>query len=58
VPNTPMMGALIKVTGLLDFDRMLEDNKKKLTKKFRNKPEVIAGNIEAIETAYQEVKSE
>ena len=58
VPNTPMMGALIKVTNLLDFTKMLEDNKKKLTKKFRNKPEVIAGNLEAIETAYREVKSE
>jgi pyruvate ferredoxin oxidoreductase gamma subunit len=35
---------------------MLEDTKKKLEKKFKNKPEVIDGNIKAIERAYNEVK--
>jgi pyruvate ferredoxin oxidoreductase gamma subunit len=36
---------------------MLEDTKKKLEKKFKSKPEVITGNIKAIERAYNEVKS-
>lgn len=57
IPNTPMLGALIKATGLLDFKEMLEDTKKKLEKKFKSKPEVIEGNIKAIERAYSEVKS-
>lgn len=57
IPNTPMMGALVKATGILDFKEMLEDNKKKLEKKFKNKPEIIAGNLKAIERAYNEVKS-
>lgn len=57
IPNTPMLGALIKVSGLLDFKAMLEDTKKKLEKKFKSKPEVIAGNMKAIERAYNEVKS-
>ena len=57
IPNTPMMGALVKVTGILDFKEMLEDNKKKLEKKFRSKPEVIEGNLKAIERAYNEVRS-
>jgi pyruvate ferredoxin oxidoreductase gamma subunit len=58
IPNTPMMGALTKVTGLVDFDEMLADTKKKLTKKFRTKPEVIDGNLQAIRRAYDEVKAD
>ena len=57
IPNTPMLGALVKATAILDFKEMLEDMKKKLEKKFRTKPEVIEGNIKAIERAYNEVKS-
>jgi len=52
-----MMGALIKVTGILDFKALVEDTRKKLEKKFKSKPEVIDGNIKAIERAYNEVKS-
>ena len=57
IPNTPMMGALAKVSGILDFKEMLEDTKGKLEKKFKSKPEIIAGNLKAIERAYNEVKS-
>ena len=57
IPNTPMLGALIKATNILDFKEMLEDTKKKLEVKFKSKPEVIEGNIKAIERAYNEVKS-
>lgn len=58
IPNTPMMGALAKATGLLDFEEMLADTKKKLEKKFRTKPEVIEGNLKAIQRAYDEVTSD
>ena len=57
IPNTPMLGALIKATGILDFKAMIEDMRKKLEKKFKSKPEVIEGNLKAIERAYGEVKS-
>jgi len=57
IPNTPMLGALIKATRLLDFKDMMEDTRKKLEKKFKSKPEIIEGNIKAIERAYNEVKS-
>ncbi|MFH1189924.1 MAG: 2-oxoacid:acceptor oxidoreductase family protein [Candidatus Omnitrophota bacterium] len=56
IPNTPMLGALVKATGILDFKEMIDDTKKKLEKKFKNKPEVIDGNLKAIERAYNEVK--
>jgi pyruvate ferredoxin oxidoreductase gamma subunit len=57
IPNTPMLGALIKATGILDFKEMLEDTKRKLEKKFKSKPEVIGGNLKAIERAYNEVRT-
>lgn len=57
-PNTPMLGALIKVTEILEFEKMLEDTEKKLEKKFKNKPEVVPGNMKSIRRAYEEVVSE
>jgi pyruvate ferredoxin oxidoreductase gamma subunit len=58
IPNTPMMGALAKVSALLDFELMLKDTEEKLKKKFASKPEVIKGNLEAIRRAFNEVVSE
>jgi len=58
IPNTPMLGALVRITGLIDFKRMLEDLEAELKKKFASKPEVVKGNIEAVKRAYQEVKEE
>ena len=57
IPNTPMMGALVRVTGLLDLKEFLADTRKKLTIKFRNRPEIVEGNLKAIERAYQEVNN-
>ncbi len=55
-PNTPMLGALVKATAVLDFDKMIEDTSVKLKKKFASKPEVVEGNIKAIRDAYDQVK--
>ncbi|MCL2144104.1 MAG: 2-oxoacid:acceptor oxidoreductase family protein [Endomicrobia bacterium] len=57
IPNTPMLGALVKVIGGLDIDAVLEDTKGKLMAKFRHKPEVIEGNLSSIKRAYDEVKN-
>jgi len=57
-PNTPMFGALVSATKVLDFDKMIDDTRKKLQKKFKSKPEVIEGNIRSIKRAYEEVVSE
>jgi pyruvate ferredoxin oxidoreductase gamma subunit len=56
IPNTPMLGALVKATGILDFKEMFEDTRNKLEKKFKTKPGVVEGNLKAIERAYNEVK--
>lgn len=58
IPNTPMMGALIGATKLMDFASMLKDTEQKLMKKFTAKPEIVKGNIEAIKRAYNEVIGE
>lgn len=54
MPNSPMLGALCKVTGLIPLDHLLEDVRKSFGKKFAQK--VIDGNIEATKRGYEEVK--
>ncbi|MBN3032501.1 MAG: 2-oxoacid:acceptor oxidoreductase family protein [Candidatus Saganbacteria bacterium] len=58
IPNTPMLAALVKVSGLFDFETMLKDTEGKLKKKFISKPEVVKGNLDAMRRAYSEVKGE
>lgn len=58
IPNTPLMGALIKITGIMSLDALLEDTQKKLEKKFAGRPEVVEGNLKAVRRAYEEVQGE
>lgn len=53
IPNTPMLGALMKVSGMFGLEEFQEAMKKVL-KKFPQK--VIDANMQAIEKAYNEVK--
>jgi pyruvate ferredoxin oxidoreductase gamma subunit len=57
IPNTPMLGALVRVSGVLNYDAVLESIKDKLNKKFRGKDKLVAQNLEAVKRAYNEVKS-
>lgn len=54
IPNTPMLGALVKVTGIIKLESLLDNFKEKYAKKF--KLEVFQGNLEAMQIAYNEVK--
>jgi pyruvate ferredoxin oxidoreductase gamma subunit len=56
IPNTPMLGALIKATGIISLDNVLEHLKKSFGKKFAQ--EIIDANINAVKRAYEEVVSE
>lgn len=56
IPNTPMLGALLKVSKLLDFKETLKSVKHKLEHKFPNRPNIVDGNIKSIEKAYEEVR--
>ncbi|HYF83814.1 MAG TPA: 2-oxoacid:acceptor oxidoreductase family protein [Clostridia bacterium] len=55
-PNTPMLGAVVMVGGIMEPDKFLEDMKGSFAHKFKTKPEVIEGNMKAIERAMQEVQ--
>lgn len=56
IPNMPMVGALIKAAGIIKIENLIETFKENFEKKFS--PEVVKGNIEAIEEAYKELKTE
>ncbi len=58
IPNTPMLGAVIRATGVLEYDLFIESMKKQLEKKFGSRPEIVEGNLKAIERAYKEVQGE
>jgi pyruvate ferredoxin oxidoreductase gamma subunit len=51
-----MMGALVRVTGLLKLDNVLKDVEKTLGKKFVGK--LVEGNLQAVRRAYEEVRGE
>jgi pyruvate ferredoxin oxidoreductase gamma subunit len=57
-PNTPMIGALLRATGLMEYQEFIDIMRRQLEEKFRSKPTVIEGNLKAIERAYAEVQSE
>ena len=54
-PNTPMLAAIVKVSGIMDEKQFLEDMKGSFAHKFAKKPEVIDGNMKALELALAEI---
>ena len=56
IPNTPMLAAVVKVSGLVKVDKFLKDMEESFNHKFRTKPEVVAGNMEALKQAMDKVK--
>lgn len=55
-PNTPMLAAIVKVSGVIPEDQFLADMEGSFKHKFAKKPEVIDGNMKALEMALKEVK--
>ena len=55
-PNTPMLAAIVKVAGVMTDEELLADMQNSFKHKFAKKPEVIEGNMKALELALQEVK--
>jgi pyruvate ferredoxin oxidoreductase gamma subunit len=54
LPNSPMVGALAKVSGIVSLDTILENVKKSFGKKFSQK--IIDGNLAAVKRGYEEVR--
>ena len=55
MPNTPMIGALVRATACISIGELKKDIQKKFLAKFGER--IVRGNIRAIERAYEEVQS-
>ena len=55
MPNTPMIGALIKATACISIGTLKKDIQKKFLAKFGER--VVRGNIRAVERAFEEVRT-
>ena len=56
-PNTPMLAAAVKVSGVLEKDRFMGDMEESFLHKFASKPHVVAGNMAALALAWEEVRA-
>lgn len=56
IPNTPMLAAIVKVSGVIDIDKFMHDMRESFGHKFRTKPEVIDGNMKALTMAMDQVR--
>lgn len=55
-PNTPMLAAIVKVSGVLDEDQFVKDMEESFRHKFSRKPQVIEGNMKCLKESLKEVK--
>ena len=55
-PNTPMLAAIVKVSGVVEENDFIEDMKASFQHKFASKPQVIEGNMRALKRSMEEVQ--
>ena len=54
-PNTPMLAAIVKVSGIMTDEEFLNDMQGSFKHKFAKKPEVIEGNMKTLQLALNQV---
>ncbi|MCF0135902.1 MAG: 2-oxoacid:acceptor oxidoreductase family protein [Lachnospiraceae bacterium] len=54
-PNSPMLAAIVKVSGVMDRETFMTEMRGSYAHKFASKPEVIEGNMKALEMAFDAV---
>lgn len=54
-PNTPMLAAIVHVSGIMSDEAFLNDMQSSFKHKFAKKPEVIDGNMKALEMALSKI---
>ena len=54
-PNSPMLAAIVAVSGVMDRDQFLNEMEASYRHKFSKKPEVIEGNMNALRMTFEEV---
>jgi pyruvate ferredoxin oxidoreductase gamma subunit len=55
-PNTPMLAAVVKVSGVLETDLFLANIEESFKHKFAAKPQVIEGNMATLKKSMEEVQ--
>lgn len=55
-PNTPMLAATVAVSGIMEKHEFINEMRASFEHKFAKKPEVIDGNMKALEMAYDAVE--
>ena len=55
-PNTPMLAAIVKISKIMTDEDFLADMVGSFKHKFAKKPEVIEGNMKALEMALKEIE--
>ncbi len=55
-PNTPMLAAVVKVSGVLGVESFLADIEASFRHKFASKPQVIEGNMATLKKSLEEVR--
>ena len=55
IPNTPLLSAVVKVSGVMSEKAFFDNMRGSFAHKFASKPEVLEGNMRAIQDAWQEV---
>ncbi len=54
-PNTPMLGAVVKVSNLIPETEFIADMESSFKHKFASKPQVVTGNMNALARSMKEV---
>ena len=55
-PNVPMLGAVVKISGLIPEDKFIADMESSFRHSFASKPQMIEGNMAVLKRSMQEVK--
>ena len=55
-PNTPMLAAAVKISGVVEADKFVSDMEASFKHKFAHKPQVITGNMAALTQSMKEVQ--
>lgn len=57
-PNSPMLSAAVRVSGVLEETQFMTDMEESFQRKFASKPQVVAGNMAALRKSWEEVQGE
>lgn len=57
-PNSPMLAAMVAVSGVMEKEIFLKEMKASFEHKFAKKPEVIEGNMKALELTFAAIEGE